>query len=191
MSNGKNYKYSIWGWTFLSLFLVFLDQITKLLVVKNLDLAEYKWVINGFFSIFYVRNTGVAFSMFEKLSNGPYVLAVVAVLLACAVFYVLFKISKKGYLIECFCLSLILGGALGNIIDRIRLKYVVDFLRFDFGPRYTFPIFNFADICAVVGCFLFIFLCIVKSKEIDEIWDMFTLKKTVAPVEKQEKNDEN
>ena len=98
--------------------------------------------IPGFFSIFYVRNTGVAFSMFEKLENGPVILAVVAIILAIAVFYVLFKVAPRGYILECLSLSLIVGGAIGNIIDRIRLKYVVDFLRFDFSLD---PISNSAE----------------------------------------------
>lgn len=191
MNNNSKSKYAICGWTLLAVLFVFLDQLTKLLVVKNLDLTEYKWVINGFFSIFYVRNTGVAFSMFEKLENGPYILAVVSTVLAVAVFYALFKISSKGYPLECFALSLIVGGAIGNIIDRIRLKYVVDFLRFDFGPRYTFPVFNVADICAVIGCFLFIFLCIFRSKEIDEIWDLFVPNKDSNKELNQESKNEN
>jgi signal peptidase II len=68
--------------------------------------------------------------------------------------------------------SLIFAGAVGNLIDRIRLHHVVDFLRFDFGS-YTFPIFNIADSCAVVGTFLLLFCILFKMKDIDELLAQF------------------
>ena len=69
-----------------------------------------------------------------------------------------------------FAFCLLSAGAIGNLIDRFALKYVIDYLRFDFGT-YTFPIFNFADICAVVGTFLFIFVIFFGKDEFDNFWN--------------------
>ena len=73
-----------------------------------------------------------------------------------------------------FCL--LTSGAIGNLIDRIRLKYVVDYLRFDFGT-YTFPIFNFADMCAVVGTILLICIIVFGSKYFESFWNILFKKK--------------
>ena len=72
-------------------------------------------------------------------------------------------------------LMLIVTGAIGNLIDRFRLKYVVDFLRFDFGS-YTFPIFNFADICATCATALLLILVIFDNKTIDKFLTLFEKK---------------
>ena len=68
------------------------------------------------------------------------------------------------------------SGALGNLVDRVWLKYVIDYLRFDFGT-YTFPIFNFADICAVVGTILLICIIIFGSKYFESFWQIIFKKK--------------
>lgn len=167
---------SLFGWLLLSAVLVVLDQVSKLWIVNNIFIFAQRDLIPGFLSLFYCQNTGVAFSLFEKLSNGPYILAAVSIVLALIVLFFLFKLSRTNYVLECLCLSLILGGAIGNIIDRIRLQYVIDFIKLDFG-FFIFPIFNFADCCAVIGCFLFIILCFVKSDEIDEVWNYLANKK--------------
>lgn len=176
MNEDKINSKRIIGWAFLSVVLVVLDQLSKLWIVNNLAQEEKKEIIKGFFSFFYCRNTGVAFSMFDRISNGSVILSCVAACLAVVVMFVLFRVSKYGFPRECFALSLILGGAIGNIIDRIRLSYVVDFIRFDFGA-WTFPIFNVADICAVVGCFLFLIYSFALSDEIDSVWKLFAKEK--------------
>ena len=66
------------------------------------------------------------------------------------------------------CLIFLAAGTLGNLIDRVRLKYVVDFLRFDFGS-YTFPIFNVADICVTLACIFLAILLIFNEKFIPEV----------------------
>ena len=71
---------------------------------------------------------------------------------------------------------------MGNLIDRIRLKYVVDYLRFDFGS-YTFPIFNFADICAVVGTILLIGIILLASGYFESFWNIIFKKKVKAESE--------
>ena len=75
-----------------------------------------------------------------------------------------------------FAFCLLSAGAIGNLIDRFRLKYVIDFLRFDFGSK-TFPIFNFADICAVCGTVLVICIIIFGSKYFESFWNVLFAKR--------------
>ena len=85
-----------------------------------------------------------------------------------------------------FCL--LASGALGNLVDRVWLKYVIDYLRFDFGT-YTFPIFNFADICAVVGTILLICIIIFGSKYFESFWQIIFKKKEKKKEETEDEED--
>ena len=76
---------------------------------------------------------------------------------------------KKQLKLLGFAFSLIAAGAFGNLIDRVYWKYVIDYLRFDFG-EYTFPIFNLADICAVLGTFILMGIIIFGAKYFDSFW---------------------
>ena len=149
--------------------LVFIDQFTKDLITKSLALSQVDPIINGFFSLMYVRNTGSAFSMFSSKSWGITFLSVVSaiafLIIIFLAYYVLVKFWSKRL---SMCLIFLAAGTLGNLIDRIRLKYVVDFLRFDFG-NYTFPIFNVADICVTLSCICLAVLLIFNEKFIPEI----------------------
>ena len=86
-----------------------------------------------------------------------------------------------------FAFSLIAAGAFGNLIDRVRLKYVIDYLRFDFGS-YTFPIFNLADICAVVGTFILLGIVLIGHKYFDAFWGSSDKKKGKEKARKAEVN---
>ena len=139
--------------------LTFIDQFSKYLIVRDLPLYGQKVIIKDFFSLYYCQNTGSAFSMFADKSWGIYMLSGVSLALSFLIIVAIYNSLKiKSFFLR-LSFVLFLSGAAGNLIDRFRLKYVVDFLRFDFGT-YTFPIFNFADMCAVVGTFLVIFLFI-------------------------------
>lgn len=146
--------------------LVVIDQVTKYLIVSKLPLYGQKVVIDNFFSFYYCQNTGSAFSMFADKSWGIYFLMTVSVVMSLLICYAIYRSLKIRSFWLRFSLILFLSGAVGNLIDRFRLKYVVDFLRFDFGS-YTFPIFNFADICAVVATALLLILVIFDNKTID------------------------
>lgn len=141
--------------------LIAVDQITKLLVVKHIDLGEVINIIKigqtKIFSLTHVRNKGAAWSSFSTKTT---VLTIVTFLLIIGLLLLLYvkPVQKKiiGRHINAFetvSFSLIVAGGIGNIIDRIRLKEVVDFICADF---IDFPIFNFADICVVVGCIIFV-----------------------------------
>ena len=128
----------------LALALIALDQLVKLFVVQNISLNGHMDFIPHILELTYVRNTGAAFSI---LNEHTWILTlislVLSVVLAAAVF--------KGFFRHPFgrtALTLLFAGAAGNLIDRVRLSYVVDMFNTLF---MTFPVFNVADICVVVG----------------------------------------
>ena len=139
--------------------LVILDQYVKNLVVLNIPLGEHINLIDNFFSLTYVRNYGAGFSILQNATVFLSLLSIVAIIVLT---YMLFKtrnndtLSKISYL-------LIISGAIGNLIDRIRLGYVVDFLDFII-INYDYPVFNIADSFITIGCFLLIFMVIMESK---------------------------
>ena len=149
--------------------LVFIDQFTKDIIVKSLALSQVDPIIKNFLSLMYVRNTGSAFSMFSNKSWGVTMLSVISalalVLLLFLAFFVLVRFRSRRLSIVLIFLS---AGTLGNLIDRIRLKYVIDFIRFDFGS-YTFPIFNVADIYVTLSCIVLAVMLLFNEKFIPEI----------------------
>lgn len=159
----------------LTVVLIVADQLLKKAVVANVGVYEQVDVIKGFFSIYHCRNTGSAFSLFADKPWGIYLLTGISVVLGLGIFFLMLYSALYDMKLITVAFCLLSSGALGNLIDRFALKYVVDFLRFDFGS-YTFPIFNFADICAVVGTALLIFIILVKSKYFEEFWNLLTKK---------------
>lgn len=138
----------------LVIFILILDQITKLFITSNMNLYDSICMIKGFFSITYVQNTGAAWSILEGSMMFFYFITIVAV-----VGMLMFYKSNECDEISAWGIAMMLGGTLGNFLDRIRLQYVVDFLDFNiFG--YDFPIFNVADIflCLGVGVVLLSFI---------------------------------
>ena len=139
--------------------LVLLDQFAKRAVVQNMALGESIEIIKGFFSLTYVRNYGAGFSI---LQNATFFLLAMTVIACGALFYLLLKSDEKD-LYSKMSYLLIISGAMGNFIDRIRYGYVVDFLDFKiFG--YNYPVFNVADCFVTVGCFMLIFRVLWESK---------------------------
>jgi signal peptidase II len=128
-----------------------LDRWTKLLIQKRFDLNESITVIDGFFNITYVRNTGVAFGIFSSVSS-PAKSVLLSVFTACAAAVVVtysVRSPARNRLLQ-IALALILGGALGNLYDRLAYKYVVDFLEF-YAGSYHWPSFNVADSAISTG----------------------------------------
>ncbi|RJP72131.1 MAG: signal peptidase II [Candidatus Abyssobacteria bacterium SURF_17] len=119
-----------------------LDQITKSLIVRHLHVDESIEVISGFLSITLVHNSGIAFGLLPGFSD---VFMIVTLLSIGIVIYFYVTAEPRGKLLMAGC-ALILGGALGNLIDRFRLGYVVDFINFGFWPA-----FNVADSSVSVG----------------------------------------
>ena len=128
-----------------------IDLISKVIVSNVIEVNEVIVVIKNFFSITYVRNTGAAWSIFSDFTLGLVIISLIIIFL---IVYYISKNKPKNKL-EFFGYSLILGGALGNLFDRIVYGYVIDFLDFYiFG--YDYPIFNVADSFIFVGVILVI-----------------------------------
>jgi signal peptidase II len=133
---------------------IVLDQFTKYLVVQKFRLGETIPIISGFFNLTYIRNTGAAFGILAQAEPAfriPFFVIVPVVALG-AIAYIFKKIAPKDLKLSS-ALSLVIGGAIGNLIDRLQLGYVVDFLDFHWSYQYHFPAFNVADsaICVGVG----------------------------------------
>ena len=137
--------------TIYSIILFVIDLVTKILITNFMRVGDQIKIIPNFFSIMYVRNTGAAFSILEN-SRFFFIIAGILVL----IFIYLFLVRNKTlnmYLIICY--SMLIGGIIGNLYDRIVYGYVVDFLSFNiFG--YYFPIFNIADSFIVISIILLI-----------------------------------
>ncbi len=143
--------------TFLiSAILIASDQLIKYLVVTNLKPIGYVDVIPKILRFRYVENTGAVFGSF---STHTVVLTVVSVILIIGTVIYLVKNKDKSKFVNA-CLILMVSGGIGNIIDRIRLKYVVDFIE----PMFiNFAVFNFADCLITVGAFALVFYVIYDS----------------------------
>ena len=127
---------------------VIADQVTKLLVLDKIPLNAYVDAIKGLFHLTYVQNTGAAFSSFQGMR---WIFVGIFLLLTAALLFEYFKKPLPFTGFERWCLAAIYGGGLGNVIDRVRLGYVVDMICLDF---IDFPVFNVADIFITCGCFL-------------------------------------
>lgn len=132
--------------------LIALDQLTKQLVLRTMELGEEIVVIKNFFMITSHRNTGAAWGIFD----GNMVFFYIITVIAGGLFYWLLKDANlKTKKLYTYGIILMIAGGIGNFIDRVLFQEVVDFINIDLWSYTTFPIFNIADICLVVGMFLF------------------------------------
>lgn len=141
---------------FISIIIIAVDQLTKYLTVENIALHERVTVIPGVLSFTYHQNTGAAWSILEGQMLFFYIVTAIVV----GVIIYNMQTAAKGDTLFALSLSLILGGAIGNFIDRLFLQYVVDMIRLDF---INFPIFNIADMALSVGVGLMIVYLIVDE----------------------------
>jgi len=148
-------------WIIIVLAVVILDQLTKYLVLNNLKDIGHIPIIQNIFHLTYVENRGAAFGI---LQNQKYFFVIMKSIVIAVIIYFLIreKNLRKSVVV---CLSLIAGGAIGNLIDRIRFGFVVDF--FDFR---VWPVFNIADMAIVIAQILLIYIVIkydsFKQKEL-------------------------
>ncbi|SEP88326.1 signal peptidase II [Lachnospiraceae bacterium RM5] len=157
---------------FLFLILIFLDQLSKILVLKKLKQSIN--VVPKILNFTYVENRGVAFGF---LQNKDIVIVILALIIITVILFLSVKIEKhlicadnkkKFYLIQILFIF-ISSGAISNMADRLRLGFVVDFLEFDF---IEFPVFNIADCYVVVATFILmiVFTFFISDKELDSIF---------------------
>lgn len=150
-------------WDFLAfVLLVMIDQLTKYMAIDRLKGQPSLKLIDGVFELQYLENRGAAFGM---LQNGQVFFVFAAVVMMTAILFVLIKAPmEKKYRPWHVFLVMIAAGGIGNMIDRIRLDYVVDFFYFSL---IDFPIFNVADIYVTVGTVLFLIMLLFFCKEDD------------------------
>ena len=137
-----------------------LDYVTKIWAIDTLKGKADITVIEGFFDFSYLENRGAAFGIFQ---GRVYLLAFVSMIIM-AVLFVMYQKTKKKTKLLTISTALILTGAIGNLIDRLRYGFVVDFISWHWKNTYYFPTFNVADIFITVGTGLLIFYII---KEVD------------------------
>lgn len=158
---GKKYLAAMACW----IAAVFLDQLTKHLSVVYLKGQEEIVLIPGVFELRYLENRGAAFGLFQNRQIFFMTGAVVIFLLI--VFFYRKIPQGRRFIPMKACAVLICAGAVGNLIDRIRFQYVVDFIYFSL---IDFPIFNVADCYVVISCFLFAYLILFFYKEDELGW---------------------
>lgn len=147
-------------WGIIIVLIAALDQFVKYVVVNKIPFGEVIPVIDKFFYLTYWENKGAAWGI---LQNGRYFFIILTAVFVVVMGYYLYKTESRHLKIA---LSLVIGGALGNFIDRARTGSVVDFLDFYIGS-YHFPTFNVADSFVVVGTFLLAYYLLFVFKEND------------------------
>ena len=141
------------------IFTLFLDQVSKRIVVENIEIFANNLEISKYFNLVYVENRGVSFGMFSEHDKSFY-FGILSMLVST---YIIYLLAKSKDLIESFGLSLILGGAVGNGVDRLYYGYVVDFIDLHLNNLH-WPAFNFADTFITFGAIVFVFSMISNKK---------------------------
>lgn len=136
--------------------IVLIDQLTKFIVISTMELYESIPIIKGWFHITSVRNTGAAFSILE---NQTWVFIIIAIVISFILIYLIYRVYRE-YRLLALILALILGGAVGNLIDRLVHGVVVDFIDVQI---INFAIFNIADIAITVGTALLVIYVIFNK----------------------------
>lgn len=140
--------------------LALIDQLIKNWVIGTMALGESILVIPGLLRLTYIHNTGGAYGMMA--GNMKLLAAVTAAVIVVAVFFMLS--GKVKHPLALWSLGLIIGGGLGNLVDRLFRVAVIDYL--DISPLFSFPVFNFADCCVVVGTILLmVYLLLIEGKQ--------------------------
>ena len=147
------------AYTLFAAVIVVLDQLAKYLTVANIALYDAIPFIPGLLELTYIQNTGAAFSSFE---GQQWLFALIFVLFTGMILYEYFKKPMPFTALERWCIAAIYGGGLGNMIDRVRLGYVVDMIHTTF---MDFPVFNVADCFITCGCFAMLFSLVFINKE--------------------------
>ncbi len=138
---------------------VVLDQLSKFWVVENIALFEKVPVLDGIFHLTYVQNTGAAFSSFQGMR---WLFLLIFVLFTAAVIWEFSKKRMPFTTFERWCVAAVFAGGLGNMIDRLRLGYVVDMIAVEF---IEFPVFNVADCFITCGCILLMLHLVIFNRE--------------------------
>ena len=140
-----------------------IDQVTKLAVNHSLDLYESVPVIQNFFHLTHVSNDGMAFGL--TLPGGDFSLAVLSLIMS-IILGIIFWHERAGHILVRISLALIMAGALGNLVDRLRSGEVTDFFHFKIGDYWEWYIFNIADSAVTIGMILFLYYSFFIQRKI-------------------------
>lgn len=143
--------------------ILILDQLSKYIVVKYLKTESPIVIIKNFLQFHYVENYGAAFGILQNRKIFFLIMTFIVILII-----IIFLKRNFYYLSNSMKLALVMlmAGAIGNLIDRIRLGYVIDFISFRFLNRYNFPVFNVADIFVVISTVMIIYMVIFNKYEV-------------------------
>ena len=165
-------KYRKWAVNLVALLafilLTVIDQVSKLVIVEKIPESGDISIINKVLKIVYVKNTGAAWGLFK---NGTVILSIFSAIVLCVIVFLFFRLSwevakQRPLIVLCI---LIASGAVGNLIDRIFRKFVVDFIYIEL---IDFPVFNIADCYITISMIVLIFLMIFyyKEEDFEAIW---------------------
>mgnify|MGYP000862953726 FL=1 len=147
----------------MTILIIVLDQVSKYAAAKYLKGGSPHIIIKNFFQLYYVENYGAAFGI---LQNRKVFFIIITSIVIISITFFLFRCSYSLNKLMKVSLCMLMGGAIGNLIDRIRLGYVVDFISIRFGKGYDFPVFNVADMFVVTGTILIMIMIISNKYEI-------------------------
>jgi signal peptidase II len=152
----------VWVYYAVAVVVFIIDYVSKKIIARTVELdTERIPVLGNFFIITHIRNRGAAFGM---LQGGRWFFLLITVVVVVGILWFLHRSYRTGSALLLIALAMILGGAVGNFLDRALFGEVVDFLQFNFG-EYTFPIFNLADSAIVGGVGLVILDALLTMKQ--------------------------
>jgi len=152
----------IWAYYGIAVIVFLIDYASKKIISRTVELDTGRIpVIGDFFIITHILNKGAAFGM---LQEQRLLFLTITTVVVVGILWYLYRSYRTGSILLLVALAMILGGAVGNFLDRARSGEVVDFLQFNFGS-YTFPIFNFADVGICVGVGLVILDALLSMKQ--------------------------
>ncbi|RED65801.1 signal peptidase II [Cohnella lupini] len=152
----------IWAYYVVAIVVFLIDYASKKIIDRTVELdTERIPVLGDFFIVTHIRNSGAAFGM---LQGGRWFFLVITIVVVVGILWYLHRSYRTGSGLLMFALATILGGAVGNFLDRALFGEVIDFLQFNFGS-YTFPIFNLADSAIVCGVALVILDALLTMKQ--------------------------
>ncbi len=156
-----------WHFLIITALVILLDQISKIVIRATMEIRQIVPVFGDLFRLRYVTNTGAAFSMSTgSIQTDRWILTAVGILASALIVYLLYK---QDQIVPKICFAMILGGALGNLIDRVIYGKVTDFLDSDF-PDFImerWPVFNVADSSIVIAITLYIIYIVFFEKKIE------------------------
>lgn len=152
-----------------SALIIAIDQLLKMYIHLHYQVGESTPIIPGFFNITYVRNPGAAFGFLAQTHpNFRENFFLIMPPIALIIILVIMKTVPDNDFLQIFSLTSVFGGAVGNYIDRLQFRYVIDFLDFHWKEVYTWPAFNVADSAIVCGVIVLIILMFFEGKRAKE-----------------------